>query len=78
MDYYLKFADIIPNGNEQDNKTIDKDDNQDDKLMAITIPNHNGEEEEKKIIKEKDEPPTKYTTKTVKIPYGKFIDYNMP
>ena len=77
MDDYLKFADNIPNGNEQDNKTIDKDGNQDDKLMAITIPNHNREEEEEKIEK-KDEPPTKYTTKTVKIPYGKFIDYNMP
>ena len=77
MDDYLKFVDNIPNGNEQDNKTIDKDGNQDDKLMAITIPNHNREEEEKKIEK-KDEPPTKYTTKTVKIPYGKFIDYNMP
>ena len=75
MDDYLKFADNIPNGNEQDNKTIDKDGNQDDKLMAITIPNKNGEEEKIEI---KDEPPTKYTTKTVKIPYGKFIDYNMP
>ena len=51
MDDYLKFADNIPNGNEQDNKTIDKDGNQDDKLIHITIPNHNGEEEEKKLKK---------------------------
>ena len=51
MDDYLKFADNIPNGNEQDNKTIDKDDNQDDKLIHITIPNHNLEEEKKKIEK---------------------------
>ena len=35
MDDYLKFADNIPNGNEQDNKTIDKDGNQDDKLIYI-------------------------------------------